>query len=203
MKIIKRLGFSLLILVFVSLTANVAILAQEHPQSEEEQKMMKVWMEYATPGENHKYFEYFVGDWEVMSKMWMKPGTEPEVSKGENTSELILGGRYLKSHAKGTMMGMSYEGISITGYDNFKKEYITLWIDNAGTGFYLTSGNLDKASKTRIETGLWDDIMTGGKSKVKCLTKVIDENKYMFEMYSPDPTGKEFMSGEIVYTRKK
>ena len=100
-------------------------------------------------------------------------------------------------------MGMLFEGLSIAGYDNFKKEYVTMWIDNAGTGIYQTSGTVDKASKTRTETGLWDDIMTGGKSKVKWVTKVIDDNKYEFVMYSADPTGKEFKSGEIVYIRKK
>jgi len=203
MKVIKHLGFSLLVLVLLSLTANVAILAQQQPQSEEEQKMMKLWMEYATPGENHKYFEYFVGDWDVTSTMWMKPGAEPEVSKGENTSKLILGGRFLSSHVKGMMMGMPFEGLSIAGYDNFKKEYVTMWIDNAGTGIYQTSGTVDKASKTRTETGLWDDLMNGGKIKVRWETKIIDENKYEFLMYSPDPTGKEFKSGEIIYIRKK
>jgi hypothetical protein len=203
MKMIKHLGFSLLVLVFVSLTLNV-VFAQQPPQSEEEQKMMKLWQEYATPGENHKYFEYFVGDWDVNVKAWMKPGAEPEVSKGDNTSKLILGGRFLKAYYKGTMMGMPFEGISITGYDNFKKEYVTMWIDNAGTGIYQTSGTLDKASKTRTETGLWDDFMTGGKSKVKWVTKIIDDNKYQFDMYGADPkTGKEFKSGQIIYTRKK
>lgn len=201
MKVFKNLSICLLVLFFLSSALNVVLFAQ---QSEEEQKMMKKWMEYATPGENHKYFEYFVGDWEVNVKMWMTPGAEPEVSKGENTSKVILGGRFLKSYYKGTMMGMPFEGISITGYDNFKKEYVTMWIDNAGTGIYQTSGTLDKASKTRTETGLWDDFMTGGKSKVKWVTKIIDDNKYQFDMYGADPkTGKEFKSGQIIYTRKK
>jgi hypothetical protein len=181
----------------------VAIFAQQ-PQSEEEQKMMKLWQKYAAPGENHKYLEYFVGDWEVNVKMWMNPGAEPEVSKGENTAKMILGGRFLKLYYKGTMMGMPFEGISITGYDNYKKEYVTMWLDNAGTGIYQTSGTLDKASKIRTETGLWDDFMTGGKSKVKWVTKIIDDNKYRFDMYGEDPkTGKEFKSGQIIYTRKK
>ena len=203
MKMIKNLVIVLSVLFFASSALQVRLFAQQQPQSEEEQKMMKMWMEYATPGENHKYFEYFVGDWDVNVKMWMKPGAEPEVSKGDNTSKLILGGRYLKSTYKGTMMGMPFEGLSITGYDNFKKEFVTLWLDTAGTGIYQTAGTLDKASKTRTETGLWDDFMTGGKSKVKWITTVIDDNKYTFVMYGTDPMGKEFKSGEIVYTRKK
>jgi hypothetical protein len=202
MKMIKTMITVLLILFFTGSALQVALFAQQ-PQSEEEQKMMKMWMEYATPGENHKYLEYFVGDWEVNVKMWMTPGAEPEVSKGENKAKLILGGRYLESTYKGTMMGMPFEGLSITGYDNFKKEFVTLWLDTAGTGIYQTAGTLDKASKTRTETGLWDDIMTGGKTKVRWVTKVNDDNSYIFVMYGTDPTGKEFKSGEIVYTRKK
>ena len=203
MKVIKNLSIGLLVLFFVSSALNMVVFAQQ-PQSEEEKEMMKKWMEYATPGENHKYLEYFVGKWEIISKIRMQPGTEPQVSKGENESKMILGGRYLKSYLKGSMMGMPFEGVALTGYDNFKKKFVTIWFDSMGTGFYETSGTLDKTSKTRTETGLWDDFMTGGKSKVKWETKIIDDNKYQFDMYGPDPkTGKEFKSGEIIYTRKK
>ncbi|MGD2087236.1 MAG: DUF1579 domain-containing protein [Candidatus Aminicenantes bacterium] len=203
MKVIKNLSVGLLVLFFVSSALNVVVFAQQ-PQSEEEKEMMKKWMEYATPGENHKYLEYFVGTWETSAKMWMKPGAPPEVSKGVTKSKMMLGGRYLKSYLKGSMMGMPFEGIALTGYDNFKKKFVTIWFDSAGTGFYHASGSLDKTSKTRTETGLWDDIMTGGKSKVKMVTKIIDDNKYQFDMYGEDPkTGKEFKSGEIIYTRKK
>jgi hypothetical protein len=203
MKIIKTYVTMIMALFFIGSALDVAIFAQDKSQSEEDQKMMKMWMEYATPGENHKYLEYFTGQWNVNTKMWMKPGGEPEVSTGECTARMILGGRYLETTYTGMMMGMPFEGLSISGYDNFKKEFISIWLDNAGTGIYQTSGTLDMASKTRTETGLWDDIMTGKKSKVKWVTKVIDDNKYIFEMYGTDPMGKEFKSGEIVYTRKK
>jgi hypothetical protein len=203
MKMIKTFVTILLVVFFTASALDVAIFAQEKPQSEEDQKMMKMWMEYATPGENHKYLNYFAGEWNVNTKMWMKPGGEPEVSTGTAKAKMILGGRYLEATYAGSMMGMPFEGLSITGYDNFKKEFVSIWLDNAGTGIYQTAGTLDKTSKTRTETGLWDDFMTGKKSKVKWVTKIIDDNKYMFEMFGTDPMGKEFKSGEIVYTRKK
>ena len=204
MRIIKRLGFSLLVLVFLSSALNVALLAQEKPQSEEEQKMMKLWQEYATPGDNHKFLEYFAGTWETHSTMWMSAGDKPMVSKGETKAKMIFGGRYLKAHYKGLMMGMPFEGLSLSGYDNFLKKFQTIWFDNAGTGFYKTSGTLDKTKKIKIETGLFDDFMSGGKSKVRWVTTIIDDNKYKFEMYAQDyKTGKEYKNGEIIYTRKK
>jgi hypothetical protein len=136
--------------------------------------------------------------------MWMTPDAPPQVSKGEAISEMMLGDRFLKSYNKGSMMGMSFEGVAFTGYDNFKKKFVTIWFDSTGTGFYKTSGSLDNSRKIRTESGIWDDFMTGGKSKVTWVTKIIDDNSYRFDMYNEDPkTGKEFKSVEIVYTRKK
>lgn len=203
MKIFKPLLSGVLILFFVVSTVSVPLPGQQ--PSEEEQKMMKRMEAYATPGENHKYLEYFTGKWEVNSKAWMKPGAEPIVSKSDIKGKMILGGRYLKSFYKGTMMGMPFEGIGITAYDNFKKKFINLFLDNMGTGIYKSSGTLDKTGKIRTETGAWDDIMTGGKSKVKMVTKIIDKNKYSFEMFmlNGGPDGKTFKSMEMICTRKQ
>ncbi|MGE5340932.1 MAG: DUF1579 domain-containing protein [Candidatus Omnitrophota bacterium] len=201
MKMIRNLIICLLVILFVGPIIGQQQQKQQQQPSAEEQKMMERWKEYATPGEHHKYLEYFAGNWDVTATVWMKPGAAPEVSKGEGTSEMILGGRYLKSHFKGSMMGQPFEGISFTGYDNFKKEFISVWMDTGGTGIYQTTGTLDKATKTRTETGTFDDFMTGNKMKVRWVTKIIDDNNFKFEMYD-EREGKEFKSGEIAYTRK-
>lgn len=203
MKINKNLITCLVILFFVGPALYAAAFAQQSQQSEEEQKMMKLWMEYSSPGENHKYLEYFAGDWDVTATIWM-PGAAPDVSRGFSHSELLIGGRYLKTYIKGSMMQMPYEGITITAYDNYKKEFVSSLIDNVSTGIYQVSGTLDKATKTRTETGTWDDFMTGGKIKVRMVTKIIDDNKYVLETYDDKAGGgKEVKTGEIVHTRKK
>jgi hypothetical protein len=203
MKQFRKLVIGMLVLAFIAFIPGTKVFGQQQQQTEEEQKTMKLWMEYSTPGQNHKYLEYFVGNWEVTSKMWMKPGTEPIIDKAENTSEMKLGGRYLYSYLKGTMMGMPSEGMVITGYDNYQKIFNTLWVDSAGTGFFPLSGTLDSAGKTRTETGLWDNIVTGKKDTVKLVTTIIDKDKYTLEMYMVDEKGGEFKSMEITYTRKK
>jgi hypothetical protein len=203
MRVIKHMMVSLLVLGLVSSVLSVPAFSQEKKMSPEEQKMMELWMKYSTPGENHKYLEYFVGEWDTTSKSWAKPGAEPMVEKGEVSAEMIMGGRYLKAHFKGSMMGMPAEGMMITGYDNYKKEFGSLWIDSMGTGFYFVSGTLDEAKKIRTETGLWDNFMTGGKDKAKMVTRIIDNDTFAFEMYMIDPAGKEFKSMEMTYKRKK
>lgn len=190
----------MLTLVVCSIVAGGLLTAQQ-PSKEEQEKMMKAWQAYMTPGDNHKYLEKFAGEWIAETTMWMYPGTPPDKSKGEVSAKMILGGRYLKSHMKGTMMGMPMEGISITGYDNFQKKFNSMWIDSTGTGFYMSSGKLE--GNVRIETGEWDDITTGGKTHIKMVTKIVDDNKFIFEMYMSMPDNKEFKSMEVVYTRKK
>ncbi len=193
----------LAVIALLNTALSTAGFAQQQP-SEEEQKMMKLWMEYAAPGANHKHLEAFVGDWQVEGKSWMKPGAEPSLSKTDIKAEMILQGRYLKAYYTGNMMGMPYEGVMIVGFDNYKKQFLTLWIDNTGTGFYLTSGTLDQTGKIRTETGEMDDFMTGEKSHVKTVTTIIDQDKYLFEMFMVDIAAKkEFKSLEMTAARKK
>jgi hypothetical protein len=198
MKLVKRLTVSLLILFFAGWALNVTVLAEEKKMSPEEKKMMELWMKYATPGENHKYLEYFAGDWDSVTKSWMKPGAEPMVEKQVVKSKMLFGGRYLKSHVKGSMMGMPAEGLMITGFDNHKKEFFSLWLDNQGTGVVMSHGKLDKSGKVRTETASWDDFMTGSKANYKMITKIIDKNTYVFEMYR-----EGFKSMEMTYKRKQ
>ena len=116
---------------------------------------------------------------------------------------MILGGRFLKMDYKGTMFGQPFEGVQIIGFDNMKKKYISFWIDNTSTAFFLLEGTRDESSKTTTETGLWPDPMTGGTMKVKGITKMISPDEFSYEMYMIGPDGKEFKSLENRAVRKK
>jgi hypothetical protein len=201
MKLFKMVVITLLVLSFVG--SGLVLTAQE--PSKEEQEMMKKMMEYATPGANHKYLENFVGKWNAVTKMWEKPGAPPAESQQEVKMKMIMGGRYLKFGVKGTLMGMTFEGMMITGYDNFKKKLISVWIDSMGTGIYMTEGTFDQSGKIRTETGVWDDMFTGGTTKVKMVYKIVDKDKILFEMYTSGGMygDKEFKNMEATYTRVK
>jgi len=192
-----------LIIMIVVLVLFLAVntIAKEKPT--EEQAMMKKWMEYSTPGENHKGLEYFAGKWNAVSKMWMKPGEKPMESKGTSFSKMIMGGRYLKTYTSGNMMGMDFTGFSIEGYDNFKKKFVGYWIDSNGTGIFPFEGTLDASGKVRTVKATWDDIMTGGTHDVRMVTTIIDKDTYKFDMYMKYPGAPEFKSMEMTYSRVK
>ncbi len=122
------------------------VFAQEsEPAHGDQAAEMQAWMEFMTPGENHANQEKWVGEFTVSTKHWMQPGAEPILSEGGkmvNTS--MMGGRYLMSKHTSTFMGMPFEGLNIQGYDNAKKKFVSVWVDNHGTGLMIAEGNFDE-----------------------------------------------------------
>lgn len=168
-------------------------------------EMMKKWMEAITPGEPHKAFNQFVGSWETATSIWMEgPGAPPTVTKGSAEFKIIMDGRYLVQESKGEMMGMPMTGMGVTGYDNFNKKYVSFWIDNLSTAMYLSEGSIDPAGKVLSLYGKMDEPMTGEHDKnVKYVSRVVDPDKFVFEIHDlaiPEPNTKVV---EVVYTRKK
>lgn len=204
MKIIKHAALSVLVIFLFTLVLGSAVSAEEKKQelSEEDQKMMELLEKLATPGENHKHLEYFVGEWESHVKMLGEPGTEPITHKQEITVKWILGKRYLHAHLRGELMGKPYEVFVYTGYDNYNKKYFAIQLSTMDTGYFISSGTLDKSGKVRTETGIMDEV-TGEKIKLKAVTTLMDRNKYKYELYSIDSKGKETKAMEIIYYRKK
>lgn len=173
--------------------------AQEAPQ--DQQAMMEAYMKLMAPNENHEYLKNFVGEWDVTTTSWMMPGAEPSVSTGTSKAGLILGGRFLIMEFEGTMFGQPFEGLQIVGFDTLQKKFVTFWIDNSSTAFYLMSGAPGESEKVRTETGVWPDPMTGGTIKVRDVTTLVDEDEFHYEMFMTASDGTEFKSLE--YRAKK
>ncbi|MFN3872020.1 MAG: DUF1579 domain-containing protein [Ignavibacterium sp.] len=173
-------------------------LAQNDNMNQDEQ--MKIWMDYMTPGSMHEMMAKLTGSWKMVSKMWMNPNDEPIISEGTVDAEMILGGRYLKMVAKFPMMGMQTEGWSLEAYDNGKKEFINIWIDNMGTGVALSTGKFDEATKSIIYHGKMYDPLSQRDTEFKSVSKMISDNEMTFEMYGKFDD-KEVKMMEIIYTR--
>src|SRR6266446_8336523 len=102
-------------------------------QKKPEKGMMdEQMMKLGQPGEAHKRLEPLVGKWEYTVTWWMNPGKEPQVMKGTNENTLVMGGRFLQQQAHGETKENqpTFEGMGLTGYDNIKKSYTSMWVDN-------------------------------------------------------------------------
>jgi len=184
------------VVIFLSVTSGV--LAQ--PSQQDQQKAMEAYMRAMAVTENHAQLKYFVGKWDVKSTMWTFPGAPPSTSQNTGEATSVLGGRFILTNFKGSMMGQPFEGIQITGYDNMQKKYMTFWIDSSSTAFFLLSGTYDAAKKTWTDSGQWADPM-GETTSVRSVTRIVSPDEYVYEMYMGMPDGKEFKSLENHYFR--
>lgn len=165
----------------------------------EMQAMMEAWQESMAPGEPHEYLAELAGSWKITTKTWMAPGAEPQVSEGTAEREMILGGRYLKEHVTGTVMGMPFEGYALSGYDNAKGKYWGTWVDNLSTGLLTMEGERDGDSFTWHAEG--SDPMTGGTAKMRIVTTFDGPDRQVSKFYEMRE-GEEVMGMEIVYERQ-
>lgn len=169
--------------------------------SPEEMKMMM-------PGDFHAKLKPMAGKWTYVTKMRMTPDEPWSEATGKAEFRWALGGRFLIQEIKGNpgpmdamMGGQPFEGLGTLGYDNMEKKYFSLWGDNMGTGFVESWGTCDESGKTFTFTGEADCHMTGKKETIKQITKVVNNDKFTFEMWGKGPDGKEFQSLEVTYTR--
>jgi hypothetical protein len=164
--------------------------------------MMKAWQSYMTPGDVHKMIAKSDGKWNADVSMWMAPDAPVTKSTAVCENKMILGGRYQQSFYKGTMMNMPFEGMSLLGYDNAKKTFISNWVDNMGTGIMYMEGTWDEATKSINFKGKSIDPTTGKDIDFREVFKLVDNNNQIMEMYST-ANGKEMKTMEIKFSRQQ
>ncbi len=164
----------------------------------------KAWMDYATPGDMQKMLAKSAGNWSGETTMWMENGGKPMTSKSEAINKMVFDGRYQVSSHKGNFMGMPFEGMSITGYDNSKNKFVSTWIDNMGTGIMNMEGDWNASKKSIEFKGKMTDPSRPGKDcNMREVYTFVDDTHQTMEMYGPDSkTGKEFKTMEIKFVKK-
>jgi hypothetical protein len=180
------------IVTIILLLSGSSVIAQDQAD------MMKKWQDYMTPSAAHKHFEKICGTWNAEIIQYM--GGQEMKAEGKAVFEMILGGRYMKSSFIATIMDMPMEGFGLDAYDNLTKEYISIWLDNMGTGVLYMKGKYDEVSKSYIYTGEMVDPMTGKNVKTKTVTKHVNDNKTIFDMYNGEGA-QETKSMTVTYTR--
>ncbi len=185
------------------LTVSVSIAKDKKPEKQmDPQAMMGVYKKLATPGSPHKLLASMVGSWNTKTKSWMEPKKPPMESTGTCEQKMLLDGRFLQQECTGDMMGEPFTGIGVTGYDNHTKKYVTTWMDSMGTGIYFFEGTASADGKTITQKSRYDDPVEG-PMKWRAVTKIVDNNTEVFEMYGTGKNGKETKMMEITYTRKQ
>jgi hypothetical protein len=187
--------------LFAIISCMVAFISTSKAQPDSA-SMMKAMIDFATPGKMHQWLASFNGAWDAAVISFANP-VKPDTSTVSQTYSMTLNGLYQEGKLTGNMMGMAFEGRSITGFDNAKKEFISTWIDNLGSGIIVMTGSYDEATKTMNLKGTQSNPVTGKDSGIRQVMRIVDDNSYTLEMYGDGPDGKEikFMVG--TFKRKK
>lgn len=162
-----------------------------------EAAMMAQWQEAMTPAAGHARLEPMVGTWRVKTTFKMAHDAPEQVHDGTAVHRLVLGGRFLEQVYSGTAMGMPFEGIGFTGYDNVKKRYVGTWMDTFGTGL-MNSVGVGRPTDTKI-TSLAEAFEPSGKKIVfETTVRISDRDHHSYEMWTKGPNGRKYrvMLGE-------
>jgi len=184
------------LLTFVSLAG-----AQDHGDSDRQAAAMAALSAYATPSVHHKALAARVGTWDASITFWATPDAEADESTGNSDFTMIMEGRYLmENFTSPSPMGV-FSGMGLTGYDNMKQRYVSVWIDSMSTGVMVAESSKISAKKVEYR-GEAPDPVSGTIIEVRTVENRIDEDTYRFETWIPDSDGNEFKNMEILYKRK-
>jgi len=172
------------------------------PAAMDPKAMQDAMAKAAALGPQHESLKKLVGEWNCSVKSWMDPSGPPQETKSTSVVTAMMDGRYVQENVTGEMMGMPFSGMSVTGYDNIQKKYVSTWIDNFGTGIMMSEGTPDASGNVVKWTGESSDPMTGKKTKYRMVSRTVSDNQRTYEMYSTGPGGKEAKMMEITYDRK-
>lgn len=175
----------------------------------EMQKAMERMEAYGALNENHGYLKQFEGEWECVMKCWMSADLPPEENACTVNAKVGYDGKFLIEKFQGTVAfgegapPQPFNGLSIIGYDNHRRQFVSTWIDNFTTGVYTLYGSASQGGKVFTFEGENYCCMNDKMVQTRSVLTIKDPNTRTFEMWSPGIDGKVIKSMEATYTRKK
>lgn len=170
------------------------------PKTIDPDAMMAAWQKAMTPSEGHRRLAPMVGSWKARTTFVMAPGAPPEVSEATSVHRWVLGGRYVEQVYRGISMGMPFEGIGFTGYDNVQRRYVGTWMDNFGTGL-MTSVGTGRPREAAMDFLAESCDPSGAIVRFECKLRLRDRDHHTYEMWTKGPNGKRYRMMLIEYTR--
>ncbi len=138
----QRIYMVAFFLVYAMLVA-VPVTAQQQSSDDKMKERIAEYMKYSMPGEHHTHLKPLVGKWQLAGKVRVAPEAPWQEFHSESQAEWILGGRFIMEKIKGEpsqWMPQPFEGLRILGYDNYKKKYVSQWMDNFATAVFISEG---------------------------------------------------------------
>jgi hypothetical protein len=154
------------------------------------------------PGPEHAMLQRDVGVWDCTMTAHI-PGMPPQESKAVETQR-AHGPFFVHGEFKGSMMGQSFTGFGVMGYDPARKVFTSVCHDDVMPYLYKSEGTYDEKTKTLTLRGEGCNPMDPAKtvkSRMVIEYKSADSKKYT--MYEDHGDGKEIQTLVIEAARRK
>lgn len=99
------------------------------------------------PVKEHEWLKQFVGEWETEGEAVAPAPDQPKTKCSGVMKARMLGGFWVISEVKNSVMGYDVEAVQMIGYDAEKKQYVGTWVDSMFNYQWRYEGSVDKTGK--------------------------------------------------------
>ncbi len=169
-----------------AITATIAALAVSPGQSAGDGDRPS----FSEPSEHHDVLERLAGRWSHEVKTWAAPDAQPEVTAATADYRWVYGGRFLIGRYEGYVRGALFNATDVLGYDNFRRQFNSFWIDNTTTAFTLATGQYSADKGELVFEGVQDDAERNLRDrKFRIVYRFVDADRMEIEVYRPRGDG--------------
>jgi hypothetical protein len=155
------------------------------------------------PQKEHDWLKQLAGEWEYETEAALEPGKPPVKVRGTESVRTV-GGLWIISEHKATLLDQPFTGILTLGFDVEKKLYVGTWHDSMHSHLLHYEGTLDAAAKSlTILTEGPNPMAPAKRSKFKEVIEVKDKDQKVLTTSMQGEDGKWTEVMTIKYQRKK
>ena len=156
--------------------------------------MLAKWQAVRVPSKQHELLGKLVGKWDIILRF--HAGEQTWESQCTSQCTLLHGGRFMLEQITGEVYGTDEKGsmrlepftaTRILGYDNNKKTFVGIFVDNQNTHMlsFLGIQKPDTSSEEIVMFGLIDEPMLDlHDTTMKYLLRLKDKDHYAWERYA-------------------
>lgn len=149
---------------------------------------METYTKSGMPGEMHRKLAEGAGTWTTTNTMWMAPDMPPMTTTGTATTRMSMDGRFAITEVTSSMGEMgTMNGMSIVGYDNVQKKFVSTWIDNMGSGMMQGVGTSTDGGNRIDWVYTYSCPITNCQRTMREVHAHPDKNTFVIESFAKDP----------------
>ncbi len=158
--------------------------------------------QHSEPTPHHDILDNLWGEWQYAVTIESDDG-ETKALMLDADYRWALGGRFLVGRYDGYVDGGLFQAREILGYDSFRGEYRSVWVDNNTTAFTLATGEYDARTRTLTFKGVQDNVEKNRRDEpFRFVYRFIDDDHFRIEVWRPDSAGKMVKGTTVNATRK-